>query len=410
MSAVSRYLLLFREERGFRLFWSGFAASVTADEIARIAFIWFVYEQTASAAAVGWLMVCFTAPIIAGGFLAGWALDRFGRRRVMLIDNLLRALVIALVPLLALTGQLALWHLYAIAVVYGLLMMIPLAGTLALIPSLVPPERLQTANALEVLGFTIGGVIGPALGGLLIASWGAPLTVMANSAIYLFFAYTLASIGRRLPASPRRREAAVKRTGFGETFRLLTGNAVLLSTTLMFLAFNIGLGLLLVWLPVLSDRRLGGDATSYGLLLTALAVGQMAASLAVGAAAPGKRLGLRIAVAQTLAGGSVLAALPPIPWMAMAIVLFAFGLCAAPLTIWAQTLRMGIVPAEMRGRAFALLRMLMQSGRPIGGILAGLVIFPDDPGLAILLSAAFVGLPGLAGLCVRDLRRATPPG
>jgi MFS family permease len=408
--AAARYLSLYREQRGFRVFWSGFAASTTADEITRIAFIWFVYEHTHSAAAVGWLMVCFTAPIIAGGFLAGWALDCFDRRRVMILDNLLRSLAIALVPLLALTGTLALWHLYAIAAVYGLLMMIPLAGAPALIPSLVPADRLQTANALEMLGFTLGGVIGPALGGVLIGIWGAPLAVLANAAVYLFFAWALWHIGPQLPpASPQAAGAPPGREGFGETVRLMVGNVVLLSTTLMFLTYNIGLGLLLVWLPVFSDRRLGGDAGSYGLLLTALAVGQTAASLIVGGLTPGGRLGLRIALAQILAGACVLLALPASHWAAMAAILVAYGACTAPLTIWAQTLRMGIVPAAMRGRAFAFLRMLMQSGRPIGGALAGIAIDPGNLAGAVVLSALFVGVPGLVGLCVRDLRQARPP-
>lgn len=98
MAAFARYAALFHDCEGFATFWTGFTASVTANEITRIAFIWFVWEHTKSAAAVGWLMVCFTAPIIAGGFIAGWALDRFDRRLVMVLDNVARAAVIAVVP------------------------------------------------------------------------------------------------------------------------------------------------------------------------------------------------------------------------------------------------------------------------------------------------------------------------
>ena len=79
---------------------SGFAAAVTADEIVRIAFMWFVYAHTESAAAVGWLMVCFTAPIVVDGLLAGWVLDRFDRRLAMMVDNLVRMAAIVVVPLL----------------------------------------------------------------------------------------------------------------------------------------------------------------------------------------------------------------------------------------------------------------------------------------------------------------------
>jgi len=75
-AVLARYRTLLAEQPTFRRFWTGFAAAVTADEIVRMAFVWFVYAHTGSAAAVGWLMVCFTAPIVVGGFLAGWVLDR----------------------------------------------------------------------------------------------------------------------------------------------------------------------------------------------------------------------------------------------------------------------------------------------------------------------------------------------
>ena len=153
----------------------------------------------------------------------------------MVLDNLVRAAAILLVPLLHVLGALALWHLYVIAALFGLLMMIPLAGTPTLIPSLVPVERRQTANALEVLGYTVGGISGPMLGGALIAGWGAPLAVLLSGAIYLFFAWTLARLPPQPPAG-----AASRRAPLGEAIRLLVGNAFLISTTLMFLVSTSG--------------------------------------------------------------------------------------------------------------------------------------------------------------------------
>jgi MFS family permease len=317
-----------------------------------------------------------------------------------LIDNVVRALAIALVPLLHVVGALAPWHLYGLAILFGLLMMIPLAGTPTLIPALVPVERRQTANALEMLGFTAGGVAGPSIGGVLIATVGAPLAVLLSVASYLLFAWSLAGI----PPQPPGR-AADRRAPLGEAVRLLLGNGFLLATTLMFLVFNIGLGLFLVWLPVFTETRLGGGATGYGLMLTAFAAGEMAAAAMIGALPPGGRLGLRICIVQCVAGLAALALWPVVSGALAAGVLTLLGLMVAPMTVWTQTLRMAIVPPATRGRTFALLRTLMQAGRPIGGVIAGLVLAPDTLGPAILLSAALIGLPGLAGLGVRELRR-----
>jgi predicted MFS family arabinose efflux permease len=402
--ALARYHALFREQRAFGRFWAGFVAAVTADEIMRIGFVWFVYAQTGSAAAVGWLMVCFTAPILIGGAVAGWVLDRFDRRLAMVIDNLVRAVVVALVPLLHVLDLLTPTHLYAIATVFGLLMMIPLAGTPTLIPALVPVERRQTANALEVLGYTVGGVVGAALGGVLIAAWGAPAAVLVSATSYVLFAWTLARLPPQPPASVTSRRAPI-----GPSLGLLLNNAFLRATTAMYFVFNIGLGLLLTCLPVFVDTRLAAGASGYGLILAAFAAGQMTAALLVGALAPDGRLGLRICVVQALAGLCVVAVWPLSYALPAAGALFVFGLMVAPLTVWAQTLRMGIVPPALHGRTFALLRTLMQAGRPVGGAIAGLMLEPQTLTFALLLAAALIGLPGLAGLLVRELRAARPP-
>ena len=86
--------------------------------------------------------------------------------------------------------------------------------------------------------------------------------------------------------------------------------------------------------------------------------------------------------------------------------LFFLGAFSAPMTVWAQTLRMQILPAELHGRAFALLRLIMQAGNPLGAAFSG-VLFPllGVAGL-IAASAAVMGLPGAVGLAIRNLRRA----
>lgn len=386
----------------YRAFWLGFTGSVIGDALTRVALTWLVYDMTRSAAALGWLMVCYTGPILAGGLLAGWLLDRFDRRAVMVADNLIRGGTMALVPILAAAGQLALWHLYAAAAVYGFLMMIALAGGPTLIPSLVRADQLATANALEMLGFTIGGVLGPVLAGVLIAQVGAPNVIVLDVASYLIFAALLARL--RIPA-PRGERAAGSGAGLGPAVRLLIASPVLLATTLMFLTFNIGGGMLAVWLPILADRQLGGDARLYGVLLGVLAGGEVIGALAAGAASGRVPLGARICVAQALSGAALAILLINRSVWAALLGLALYGCASAPLTIWAQTLRMRIIPDQLRGRSFALLRMLMQSGNPIGGALAGLLVPLLGVAAAVGCSALLTGLPGLVGYSVVPLRQ-----
>jgi MFS family permease len=398
-----RYRQIFRLG-SFRRFWLAFSFSVLGDAMTRVALTWFVYDTTGSARDVGWLLLCYTGPVVVGGLLAGTLLDRFDRRTVMAADNLVRGLAVAAVPVLHAFGALAVWHVYVVAAIYGLLMMISLAGGPSLVPDLVPQEQLPTANALEMLSFTLGGVIGPPLAGLLIGAVGAPYVVVLDALSYLAFAGTLVALPRsRPPATTPDTTSDVARYTLGDAVRLLHRNPILLSTTLMFMAFNVGNGLLMVTLPVLVDRHLHGGAGLYGALLGVLALGEVVSSTVAGGVTPGWTLGTSICAAQVLSGLSLLSLTGEGVWLAGAA-LALFGACSAPLTIWAQTLRMRIIPERLRGRTFALLRTIMQGGGPLGGGAGGLLLPILGVPAMILLAASVVGLPGLAGARVGALR------
>ncbi len=396
-----------RDNRRFRRFWLGCTLSVMGDAFTKVAFTWFVYERTRSPAAVALLMVFYMGPLVIGGFFAGWALDRFERFRVMMLDSVVRGAAIGIVPLLYVLGSLEVWHVYAAAAVYGLLMMVALAGAPSLIPSLVEPHEINAANSLETMSYTAGGVAGPAIAGLLIARIGAPLTVLVDVASYLVFALVLLSLRR--PGAERSPRGAAIPAGYGATVRILAVTPVLLSTTLMFSVFNLGGGAMNVWLPVLSGTVLQGGPGLYGALLGVLALGETAGALYAGSIR-GRRLGWGICVVQLLSGLAVVVIVltPSVP--AAAAGLFLLGFFSGPMTVWAQTLRMQIVPPELHGRAFALLRLMMQAGNPLGAALSG-ALFPLLGLLGLIAaSAAAMGIPGAIGLAIRDLRRATRQG
>ena len=393
----------------FRRFWLGFALSSVGDAMARVALIWYVLEQTDSARAVGFLTLAYTGPILIGGLVAGVLLDRYDRRKVMAIDNLARGAAMLLIPLLHLTGQLEVWHAYVAAGVFGSLMMISLAGSPSLVPSIVPREQLTAANAFETLGYTVAGVAGPPLAGLLIALIGAPHVLLLDGLSYLVFAAALVTV-RYLPGEePRSPGPGADRsaTSLSAALRLVRYDRVLLSTTLMYMVLNVGLGAAFVWLPIYVDRTLGGDAGLFGLLLGSMAVGQTLSSIAAVGVNRWLPLGTLICLAGFLGGLAYLPLLTGVTAVAL-IALLLFGALTAPLTIWAQTLRMEIIPANMRGRTFALLRMLMQGTQPLGGALGGFLLPLVGVGAMIGLSAALISGASAAASRVHELRVAGP--
>ena len=387
----------------YRNFWLGSTFSYVGDAMTGVALVWLVYASTGSPPAVGLLLVCYTAPVVVGGLVAGSLLDGFDRRKVMIGDNCVRGAAVASIPLLFVLGLFALWEVYLVALVYGFFYMITLAGAPTIVPDLLEEDQLTAANSLETITFTLSGVIGPPLAGLVILGFGAQNVMIVDAVSYLALVAALASF--RLPRMATDSKTR-SRTTIMDAFRLLASNRILLSTTLMFMSFNVGEGVLALWLPILSNTILSGGPELYGLLLGAMAVGQLAGASVAERLSTRWSVGKLIITAQTLSGVSLVLILMSLGTWLVATALVLLGFLSAPLTAWAQTLRMRIIPAELRGRTFALLRTFMQAASPTGSGLAG-IVFPTTGLLPLVgLSAILIGGPGLAGSQVKQLSRA----
>jgi MFS family permease len=388
----------------FALLWAGATVSTTGDAMSWVALVWLVYRQRGQAGDVAVLAAAYTAPVAVGGLLAGSLLDRFDRRRLLAADNLVRGLAFLTVPVAAALGLLTLTHLYLVAACYGLLKMVSLAGFPTLIPAYVDDADTQRANALEGLSFGASQAAGAALAAVLLPLVGAVPLLALDALSYLVYALCLVRLpaGRPVAAAagdgPRRSLLAVA--------RFVWRTRPLRSTTAMFMLFNIGEGALLVFLPVYSGQ-LGTGVAGYGLLVSAVTVGELAGSIGAGAVAV-DRLGPRIVAAQ-LAAAALLAGLLLRPPLAPTLVLLAaFGAMTTPMTAWAQTLRMRLTPEGLQGRLFALLRTAMQATPPLGAALAAATVprgvAPTVAAIvAVMAVPALLAAPGLARAEVRPL-------
>jgi MFS family permease len=401
-----RYATILRR-RDFSLLWVGATLSLLGDGLTFVALVWLVLDLSGGPADVGALVFWYTGPVVLGGLAAGLILDRFDRRRALIVDNVIRGIAVASIPVAAALGTLTTVHILVVAGVYGLLYMVSLAGIPSLIPSLVSDDELETANALETVSFGLGGIAGPAIAGVLIGLVGAANVLAVDAASYLGFVVCLAFV-RVPPGSGTEGREARQRGGLGPAIRFLLRQPTLLAITVMFMSFNLGEGILFVLLPVLARDILAVGATGYGALAAAFTAGSLLGAVAVGAVRWRWSLGRSIAVAE-LGTGLALLGLTLRPDLTGAIgVLAVAGVLGSPLTIWAQTLRMRLIPEEMRGRMFALLRTLMQSTPPLGGLIGGGLLAAGMVDTATLAIGLLGAVPGAVGLVHPALRTPAP--
>ena len=396
---MHRYLEILRLPP-FAALWFGSTVSAIGDTLTWVALVWLTIDL-GGVEAVAPLVVAYTAPVLIGGLVMGALLDRFDRRRLLMSVNAVLAVAVASIPVLAHLGSLEAGHLTLVAAAYGLLKMANWAGVPALIPALVPEWHLTTANALESATFGIAEIAGPAIAGVLIATIGGTNVLAVDAATYLLFVGVLARL--RVPREPQLADGR-SRTSLRPAFAFALRQPAIRATTLMYMVANVGEGIMLVLVPAIARRELGGGPAVYGILLSSFAVSVTAGAFAVGAVDWRWPLGRSIAVAQTLAGVAILGLAVATTVPAAALVLVVTGLLVSPLTVWAQTIRMRVTPPELRGRTFGLLRTLMQSTPPLGGLVAGAVLAGGGgvvPG--VVLVAACFAVPGALGLVSRSL-------
>jgi hypothetical protein len=318
---------------------------------------------------------------------------------VLIADSLLRAAAVASIPLTSALHVLPGWLPFAVAATYGLLKMVPLAGFPAAIPQLVDEADLDPANALESLSFSVANVVGPAAAGLLITQVGAANVLLVDSTSFLVFALAAATVRRPLrphiPAAPTGGTDAGAPPPRSTWMTSLARDPIIVATTVAFMAFNVAEGMLMVTAPWLARNHLPGGAATLGALLSATAAGEIVGAAFAGQRQPRRSRVHAIGLIQAIAAAGFLALLGTPNQLLVGGGFFAIGLLSAPMTVWAQSLRMRRIPPALHGRAFATLRTLMQATPPAGSALVTPLLVHDQLGAAAIAMTVIAGLPGL---------------
>jgi MFS family permease len=343
------------KRRNFALLWAGMTVSLLGDGIYFVAMVWEALRLSNTAMSVSLVGVAWTLPMVAFLLLGGTVSDRLERRRVLLAASLVQALAIGAVGVLAVAGAVHLWALLLLVAVYGAAQAFFLPAFEALIPMLVPRDELGQASALDQFVRPLSvQLVGPALGGILIAIAGTGAAFLADAGTFILAAGALLAI--RLPrihaALPSPRGAL---GGTREGIRFVLENPwlwrTLLAAALTVLVFW---GPYQVLLPFLVKNELHSGSATLGLIRALGGVGAVLAALVVSQTGlPGWAMRAMFAgwalQSLTLAGY----ALAREAWLFAAISLVG-GACSAMANVVWGTLMKTRVPNHLLGRVSSL--------------------------------------------------------
>ena len=377
---------------------AGLLLSRTGDQLTTIALLWLVLDLTGSGAAVGLVLLCAGLPTVVTGPLLGRMLDRWSPRRVMVADNLLRALLVGAIPALHWLGRLDLPLLYGLCMAAGALIPATDVGVRVVLPRLVDSDQLEHANGLLSIGDQVSALVGPACGGLLVGLVGAPPVLLLDAASFL----AMAALLWPLPDPPATAvpRPVVGSSGIRAALAEPAVRVVLAVTLVYFLAY----GPLEPALPVYSRDVLGAGAGGYGLLWSAFGAGALA-GLATVPLVGRLRPGLALA-GNALAWGTALLPLLVVTGIAPAMLALAVGgLIWAPYVTLESSLLQRLVPAHLLGRVFGVRRAVSAAAVPLGAAGGGLLLDHVPSTAVIGASAVTCMLAGAAALCVPALHR-----
>jgi MFS family permease len=357
--------------RNYRLFFAGQLISVIGSWMQTTAQSWLVVSLTASAFKLGLVNVCQFAPVLVLGLFAGVVVDRVPKRTMLLATQSAMALLAAVLAVLDGTGHVQLWHVYVLGLGLGVVNAFDMPARQAFVVEMVGKEDLTNAIALNSSIFNMGRLVGPAIAGVLVASFGTALCFALNAVSFL--AVIAGLFLMRITA------VRIERTGTGLS-RLREGLAYVRATpivlmTVVMAGFVATFGMNFnIWVPLLAKQQFDVGADGFGILLSALGLGSLGGALSLAFFGRGARPGVMLTTAAALGIAELLLAITA--GVSASIVV---ALALLPVMGFAMTSTMAMAnttvqlstPNEIRGRVLSVYLTVFAGSAPFGALLAG---------------------------------------
>jgi MFS family permease len=389
-------------EREFRLLFTGQTLSLVGDGMINVALPFAVLDLTGSVTDLGLVFAAFTLPLVAFLLVGGVLADRFQPRRVMLASDLTRFASQGLVAVLLVSGQARIWELVVLQAVRGAAFALFQPASTSLTPSTVPPELLQEANALRGLSLAFGQVIGPAVGGFVVAGIGPGWAIGVDSASYAASALFLVAL--RLP----RREPLPPQPFLHDLldgWREFTARTWVWSNLAFIGVGNTAFNFTFVLGAVVAKRSLGG-ADAWGLILGAFGLGAVIGGVVALRIRPRRPL----VTANLVLIGSV--APPALLALRAPLALVVAGACVGGIggtifnAVWETALQRN-VPPERLSRVTAYDWFVSTAANPLGQSVSGPVAGAIGIDATLAVAAGWLAVAPFLTLAIPSIRSLT---
>ena len=394
------------ENRDFKVLLTSQGISSLGDAVSFTALPLLVLALTGSGFAMGIVGAVQTLPDLVFGMIAGALADRSDRKRMMLLADLGRAVLTALIPISIALGGPTMAVILLVAAPLSILRSFFLASYTASVPAVVGWGQIGRANSYFEAIYSVGFIVGPAIAGVLASTIGPGPTLGIDAVSFAFSAIGLFFVRRDLRAPVERLRGPLLKE-IREGIDYIAGDPTLRSAILFWGAVSILTAPLVSALAVHITRDLRYPPAILGLVLMAYGVGTV-----VGALVSARR-GTRGSVAPFLLGGTlvtaaaliVLAMTPEVPVMVM--VAIASGVAQSMVLLTYLTLRTVYSPDALLGRIGSTARTISLGLQPIGLLVGGALIDLTSGSTTIALMGISIALVSLVFAPVRALRRAT---
>ncbi|MGP8072333.1 MAG: MFS transporter [Thermoplasmata archaeon] len=395
------------KSRPFFLLWVSQLISQSGDFVFEVALLWLVLEVTGSVFAVGLVVAVTMLPGVVLGPFLGVYVDRWDRRRILIVTNVAEGVVVAALSGLILAHTIGLTLILIVVAILGTGSQVVRTASNAMVPQLVAREDLPPANSLLSFSSSFNQIIGLSVGGIAVALLGVTVPIEYDALSFLVAGLIVGLISSTYGRPSE--EGSSKPTRFSEEFaegiRFIRAHRFMLELIALGVALNFfGAAISALFAPYSKIVLHGGPAT-YGFLGASIAIGAIVGALIVG------KLETRHSVGKYLFGGGaalglVIAALgltSTIP-VALAVVL-AFGVALSFTNIPISVLIQAKVPGRLLGRVGAAFGSLITVAGPLGAFFAGTFAGATSVSTVYLLSGViFLAILGVGFVIMRDLR------